>query len=81
MKKGPRKQNNSLVEEAYRLLKDIEAGNKQFITETDARMKKIGTDLNNADREIGKIDKKLTSDDKKFVAQMDTIALDFLSED
>lgn len=81
MKKGPRKQNNSLVEEAYRLLKDIEAGNKRFIAETDARMKKIGADLTGADHEIGKIDRKLASDDKKFVAQMDTIALDFLSED
>ena len=81
MKKGPQKQKNTLVEEAYRLLKYIEAGNKQFVAETDARMKKIGRDLNDADREIGKIDKKLTADDKKFVAQMDTIALDFLSED
>jgi len=81
MKKGPQKQKNMLVEEAYRLLKDIEAGNKQFVAETDARMKKIEADLDTADREIGKIDKKLTADDKKFVAQMDTIALDFLSED
>jgi len=81
MKKGPQKQKNTLVEEAYRLLKYIEAGNKQFVAETDARMKKIGRDLNDADREIDKIDKKLAADDKKFVAQMDTIALDFLSED
>ena len=63
------------------MLKYIEAGNKQFVAETDARMKKIGRDLNDADREIDKIDKKLAADDKKFVAQMDTIALDFLSED
>ena len=81
MKKGPQKQKNTLVEEAYRLLKYIVAGNKQFVAETDARMKKIEADLDTADREIGKIDKKLTADDKKFVAQMDTIALDFLSED
>lgn len=81
MKKQSIQKKKRDVEEAYALLQDIAKSSAQFNNEAGRLTRAIESEIKAAEQTFDAVDKKLRSDDRKFVAEMDSIALDFLGEE
>lgn len=81
MKKQSIQKKKGDIEEAYAFLQDVEKSRVRFDDASGRLTRAIESDLKAAEQAFDIVGKKLRLDDQKFVADMDSIAIDFLREE